>query len=97
MAVRQTMAAIFLTRCGSACFCNVSSETRAMTACEALEIATLGGAAVLGRDDIGSLARGMAADIVAFALDDIWHAGGAVHDLWRPSSSASRRRWTLPW
>jgi hypothetical protein len=22
----------------------------------------------------------MAADIVAFALDDIWHAGGAVHD-----------------
>ena len=22
----------------------------------------------------------MAADVVAFALDDIWHAGGAVHD-----------------
>ena len=52
----------------------------AMTAREALEIATLGGAAVLGRDDIGSLAPGMAADVIAFTLDDLWHAGGAVHD-----------------
>ncbi len=58
----------------------VLGNPRAMTAREALEIATLGGAAVLGRDDIGSLAPGMAADIVAFDLDDLWHAGGAVHD-----------------
>jgi 8-oxoguanine deaminase len=58
----------------------VLGDPCAMTAREALEIATLGGAAVLGRDDVGSLAPHMAADIVAFALDDIWHAGGAVHD-----------------
>ncbi len=53
---------------------------RAMTAREALEIATLGGAAVLGRDDIGSLAPGMAADIIAFDLNALAYAGGAVHD-----------------
>jgi 8-oxoguanine deaminase len=58
----------------------VLGDPCAMTAREALEIATLGGAAVLGRDDVGSLAPHMAADIVAFALDDIWHAGAAVHD-----------------
>ena len=58
----------------------VLGNPAAMTAREALEIATLGGAAVLGRDDIGSLAPGMAADVAAFDLDDLWHSGGAVHD-----------------
>ncbi|PJF47607.1 MAG: 8-oxoguanine deaminase [Candidatus Thermofonsia Clade 3 bacterium] len=51
----------------------------AMTAREALEIATLGGARVLNRDDIGALAPGMAADFVAFDLQQIGFAGG-LHD-----------------
>ena len=51
----------------------------AMTAREMLEIATLGGARVLNRDDIGALAPGMAADIVTVPLDDIGVAG-ALHD-----------------
>lgn len=48
----------------------------AMTAREALEIATLGGAKVLNRDDIGALAPGMAADFVAFDLSHVAYAGG---------------------
>jgi cytosine/adenosine deaminase-related metal-dependent hydrolase len=51
----------------------------AMTAREALEIATLGGAKVLNRDDIGALAPGMAADFVAFDLSGVGFAG-ALHD-----------------
>ncbi|HEX7649886.1 MAG TPA: 8-oxoguanine deaminase [Noviherbaspirillum sp.] len=51
----------------------------AMTAREALEIATLGGAKVLNRDDIGAIAPGMSADIVAFDMRDVAYAG-AGHD-----------------
>jgi cytosine/adenosine deaminase-related metal-dependent hydrolase len=51
----------------------------AMTAREALEIATLGGARVLNRDDIGALAPDMAADFVAFDLRTPDFAG-ALHD-----------------
>ncbi len=51
----------------------------AMTAREALEHATLGGAAVLNRSDIGALKPGMAADVVAFDMRGLAHAG-ALHD-----------------
>jgi cytosine/adenosine deaminase-related metal-dependent hydrolase len=51
----------------------------AMTATQALELATLGGAGVLRRDDIGTLAPGKAADLVGFDLRQI-ELAGALHD-----------------
>lgn len=51
-----------------------------LSAEEALRLATRGGAEVLGRDDIGQLAPGKAADIIGFRLDHLAYAGGAVHD-----------------
>ncbi len=51
-----------------------------MTARDALHIATRGGAAVLGRSDIGHLAVGMCADLALFDLRTLGFAGGAVHD-----------------
>lgn len=45
-----------------------------------LRLATRGGARVLGREDhLGQLRPGFQADCVAFAVDDLWHAG-ACHD-----------------
>ena len=50
-----------------------------MTARQALELATRGGAAVLGRKDIGSLEPGKCADFIAFNLNRLGYAG-AAHD-----------------
>jgi cytosine/adenosine deaminase-related metal-dependent hydrolase len=53
----------------------VASGADAMAAREALEIATLGGAAVLGRDDCGSLEPGKRADIAIWDMTGIAAAG----------------------
>jgi cytosine/adenosine deaminase-related metal-dependent hydrolase len=57
----------------------VGGNPAALGAREALEIATLGGASVLGRDDIGALAPGMAADFIGYRLARLEFAG-ALHD-----------------
>ncbi|WP_020181326.1 8-oxoguanine deaminase [Methylopila sp. M107] len=53
----------------------VSKGGAALTAREALELATLGGAKTLGRSDIGALEPGKAADLAAFDLGDVAFAG----------------------
>ena len=55
------------------------SEAPILTARQALEMATIGGAAVLGRTDIGSLEPGKCADFVAINLNCLDYAG-ALHD-----------------
>jgi 8-oxoguanine deaminase len=47
----------------------------ALKAIEALRMATVGGAACLGRDDIGSLVAGKRADIALFDLRDVGYSG----------------------
>ncbi|GAB4505519.1 MAG: 8-oxoguanine deaminase [Anaerolineales bacterium] len=51
-----------------------------MTAREALYLGTRGGAAVLGRNDIGSLEAGKCADFFAVNMNRLEFTGGAIHD-----------------
>jgi cytosine/adenosine deaminase-related metal-dependent hydrolase len=54
----------------------VRGGPRAMTAREALRLATMGGARCLGRHDhLGSLERGKLADVVMWRLDGLGHEG----------------------
>lgn len=57
----------------------VGGDPAALSAEEALRLATVGGARLLGRHDIGTLAPGQAADLIAFRLDRLDYAG-ALHD-----------------
>ena len=70
-------------------------ESRAdrFTAREALELATLGGAQVLRRDDIAVLAPGKAADLVAFRVDDLQHAGGLADPVASLVTCAPTQAW----
>jgi cytosine/adenosine deaminase-related metal-dependent hydrolase len=56
-----------------------STGSEILTARQALELATRGGAAVLGRKDIGSLEVGKCADFIAIDLNQLDFAG-ALHD-----------------
>jgi 8-oxoguanine deaminase len=69
------------------------SKADRFSAREALEVATLGGAAVLGREDIGSLESGKAADLVAFRIDDLQHAGGLNDAVASLLTCAPGRAW----
>lgn len=55
-------------------------DPAALTAREVLEMATRGGARVLGREDVGYLAADMAADFIAIDIDTPAFAG-AHHDI----------------
>lgn len=57
----------------------VGTGVDAMPARRVLEMATVGGARVLGRDDIGTLAPGKVADLAMFDLRGVEYAG-ATHD-----------------
>jgi cytosine/adenosine deaminase-related metal-dependent hydrolase len=71
--LREARLACLLARVGE-------SDPGAMAPRTALEMATLGGARVLGREDIGHLAPGMSADFIALNIDQP-HFAGAQWDL----------------
>jgi 8-oxoguanine deaminase len=71
--------ALLISRLGSVVAPEIDDLPGMMAARDALELATLGGAAVLGRQDIGALEPGKQADFIAIDLNRIDFAGG-LHD-----------------
>lgn len=78
----ETRQALLIARLGSAlggASLSTEESPTLMTARQALDIATSGGAAVLRREDIGSLEPGKCADFFAINLNRLDYAG-ALHD-----------------
>jgi 8-oxoguanine deaminase len=71
--------AMLLSRTGQAVAPHIDEAEDLLTARQALEMATIGGARVLGRSDIGAIRPGMCADFIAIDLNRIEYAG-AGHD-----------------
>jgi cytosine/adenosine deaminase-related metal-dependent hydrolase len=71
--------AMLLSRLAAAAAPEIHGPGDLLCAREAIEIATLGGARVLGRGDLGSLEAGKCADFIAIDLDRVDYSG-ARHD-----------------
>jgi 8-oxoguanine deaminase len=59
----------------------VTKGADALSAQDILEVATLGGASILGRDDVGVLAPGKAADLIGIDLGQLEYAGAWADPL----------------
>jgi 8-oxoguanine deaminase len=61
-----------------------------MTINEAFDVAVKGGARNLGRDDIGEIAPGFAADFVAWRTDTIGFSGARIDEVNRRPCCSSK-------
>ncbi len=71
-------------------------EGEMMTARRALELATVGSASVLGRSDVGRLAPGYVADMIAIDLDRV-EFSGSLHDPVAAAVLCSPQRVDFSW